>query len=97
MLVSLALGIFQPITAGLLAWFVVHRKKTLGIYWWLRVILAMLAVALLLHAAQQWVLVFNYTPPRHWLWLPMNLSVNATIWAAVATDFYRSSTQGTSE
>ena len=87
--VSVALGVVEPVSAIMIALFVLRHTGPLGLFWWTRFFLALLAAGLILHAAQQWVLILDYRPPRTWAWLPVMAAMNGVIWTVHFTDLHR--------
>lgn len=90
MIISLILGIIEPISTAMLAHMVLanrnHRITNLA----MRLFLAVLVIGMGVHTAQQWALVFDYRPPRTWAWVPVFIGVNGAIWTAfIASCRYR--------
>ena len=80
MIVSLILAIWQPITVLLLTRIVLHFRQAPFMTLTVRLWVAFIALGLVLHSGQQWALVFDYRPPRTWLWVPIFLGLNGLVW-----------------
>lgn len=81
MLVSIVLSVVEPVSAAMLAAIVVRTHAHHRIPFALRMCIAALAGGLLVHAASQIELVFNYRAPRTWAWLALVWPINAVVWA----------------
>lgn len=86
MLVSLALAIVEPASAAMLAMLVIWHRELDSVTPLIRLWLSVLAAGLGVHAAQQWVLVSDYQPPRTWAWAPILTAINGLIWTVYFRD-----------
>ncbi len=79
---SITFSIFDIISATLIADFTVRHRRGLNLNAIFRACLALMAVGLLLHSAEQVQILQNYTPPRSRSWILIFTGLHAGILTA---------------
>jgi hypothetical protein len=77
---SIIFAILDPISACMIASFVMAHKRNLTITWAMRIVLSALAAGLVLHSAEQVQFIIEYKAPRAKSWVLIFFAVHAAIW-----------------
>lgn len=87
--VSYLLVILNPVSAIMLASIVMALRHRLRMGVCVRICAAVLAGALIVHAAEQVELIRSYRPPRAFTWLFVFAGMHGLIWAAFWRTYVR--------